>query len=317
MDQLQKFKHLLAAVWKQNAFYSTKWKNAGLSQTKLRSLEEIATFPLTTREELIADQKTQPPLGTNLSWPLERYTRLHCSEGTIGTPIFWADDAESWRTIIACSGTLFRWSGVGPQERVYVASAFAASSGPWLTLEGGAQRGCLCFTSKPVPADQLRAIQDFHATVLIGKPDELAALTDAANNAKIPPQSLGVRKLILHGAPGGHVPETRQQLEQAWNAEVFDRYASTEAGAIAGECPTHPGGLHLLDNELIGEVIDPETAKLLADGAEGELVLTHLSRLGQPLIRYRTGDIVRLLRNHRCVCGNRGPLLMGGVRRRE
>jgi phenylacetate-CoA ligase len=90
----------------------------------------------------------------------------------------------------------------------------------------------------------------------------------------------------------------------------------TEAGSVAGECTAHPGGMHLLEQEFIAEVIRPDTGQPVPDGKPGELVLTNLGRLARPIVRYRTGDLVRLVRHHHCPCGRPDAIIVGGVRRR-
>jgi phenylacetate-CoA ligase len=127
--------------------------------------------------------------------------------------------------------------------------------------------------------------------------------------------SAKVRTLIVAGEPGGSVPEVRAAIEGAWGARVFDHTGMTEMGALSFECTQNRGtGVHVMENEFIAEVIDPNTLQNVADGETGELVLTNLGRWGSPLIRYRTGDQVRLVRNGpRCVCGRWFARLEGGI----
>ena len=315
-DQLDQLNRLLAKVWERNPFYRAKWKAAGMSAGPLRSLDELERFPFTTRAELERDQASHPPLGTNLTFPLEDCTRLHRSSGTTGAAIFWADDADSWRSVVRCSQALWQLAGVGRGDRVFFAMPFGTSSGPWIMHAGAQQLGCLCFTAGQASVEeQLEWMGRFKPTVLVAKPGDLLTLALAAAAAGVNTASLGVCKLICGGAPGGHVAETRRELEQRWGAKCFDRYGMTEAGPIAGECAAHPGGLPPLDSEFITEVVAPNSVQPLMDGKAGELLLTHLSRTACPIVRYRTGDRVRLDRAQRCPCGHPGALLMSGVQR--
>jgi phenylacetate-CoA ligase len=121
---------------------------------------------------------------------------------------------------------------------------------------------------------------------------------DIANSA--------VRGIVVAGEPGGNIPATRSRIEGAWGARVFDHYGLTEVGPVASEfvatAPGDPaqgrGQLYLLECAYLAEVIDQATGAPVAPGAYGELVLTNLNRLGSPLIRYRTGDTVRLATDH-------------------
>jgi phenylacetate-CoA ligase len=106
----------------------------------------------------------------------------------------------------------------------------------------------------------------------------------------------------------------RARIEAAWGARVFDHTGMTEIGALSFECSESRGtGVHVIESEFIAEAIDPKTLKSVAEGDAGELVLTNLGRWGSPLIRYRTGDHVRLTRGRRCVCGRWFARLEGGI----
>jgi phenylacetate-CoA ligase len=156
-------------------------------------------------------------------------------------------------------------------------------------------------------------LKRFRPTALGRAPTRLLGLAVAAQNAGEQPASLGLKKLILTGEPSRRT--LRPKLEVIWAAECFDRYGLTEASSVASECSAHSGGMHILESEFIAEVIHPETGSPAADGELGELVLTNLGRLARPIIRYRTGDFVRLVRRHSCPCGRTEALLVGDVLR--
>ncbi|MBI4324729.1 MAG: phenylacetate--CoA ligase family protein [Chloroflexi bacterium] len=314
--QLTKLNHLLSEVWERNPFYTQKWKQAGVTPLPLGSMEDLARFPLTTREELVADQTAHPPLGTNLTYPLSACKRFHRSSGTTRAPVFWADHESGWQWVLHCSRALYLLAGVAPRDRLFFAMRFGPSSGPWIIYEGACDLGCACLTSgSSDPEEQWAWVQKFQPDVLVGKPSQLIALGEWAGRSTTTPPHLAVRKIISTGEPGAHLPSVRSQLERLWQADCFDRYGLTEAGSVAGECAAHSGGLHLLEEEFIAEVISPGDARPVPEGEWGELVLTNLGRLGRPIIRYRTGDLVRLLRDRRCPCGRTGAVLMGGIRR--
>src|SRR5262249_40288293 len=152
---------------------------------------------------------------------------------------------------------------------------------------------------------------DNEVTVVLCTPTYALRLAEVARDEQIDLAASSVRALIVAGEPGGSIPATRQRIESAWGARVFDHYGMTEIGALGIECPEHPAGLHLLETECIAEVIDPETAGLVPPGQVGELVLTNLGRLGSPLIRYLTGDLVKIDPKP-CPCGRSFMRLDGG-----
>lgn len=314
--QLAKLNALLAEIIGRNPFYTRKWREAGLKAAGIASVEELRRLPFTTRAELLADQRAQPPLGTNLTTRPEDYRRFHRSSGTTRAPIFWADTEESWGWVTHCSQALHERAGLQAGERVLFALDFGVSSGPWIMLEGARRLGCVCFTAGGVePAEQLRWVQAFHPTAVVAKTGHFLELARVADAIGLKLATLGVKKLICTGAPSGSQTAVRAPIEEAWGGACFDRYGLTEAGSVACECPAHPGGLHLLETEFIAEVVHPRTRAPVPDGEEGELVLTTLGRAARPVIRYLTGDHVRLAHAPGCACGRRDALLLGGVRR--
>ncbi len=316
--RLDRLNHLLDTLWERNSFYTSRWREAGVSSQPLASLEELSRYPCVTRKDFEADQAKNPPLGSHLTFPLHHYNRVHRSSGTSGNPLVWADTPENWDWLIKCSAELFRKAGVTSNDRVFLSAPFGPSLGSWTIREGASLVGCLCFASGAVPLDeQLFWLRRLECNVLVSKPAQVLSLASIAEELKMTREDFRVQKVITVGTQGGSDSNIRRQIRAFWQAEIFDRYGMTEAGSIAGECLAHPGGLHLLDGEFIAEVLEPSSETPMPDGETGELVLTHLGRVGSPLVRYRTGDAVRVVRNHRCDCGATGTLLVGGICRKE
>jgi phenylacetate-CoA ligase len=121
-----------------------------------------------------------------------------------------------------------------------------------------------------------------------------------------------VRIVIVAGEPGGSIAATRKRIEQAWGARVIDHHGLTEVGPVSFECQEAPGFLHVNEAEYVCEVLEPGGAAPVPDGTRGELVLTNLGRIGSPVIRYRTGDLV-VRRQEPCACGRTFARLEGGV----
>jgi phenylacetate-CoA ligase len=311
--QLAALNRVLDATWAGNLFYAGKWRAAGVPAAPLEALADLRRLPFTTRAELVADQSAAPPLGLNITGERGRLIRHHRSSGTTREPILWADSVESWRWVLRGSEGLWRLAGVRRGVRVLFLMPFGASSGPWIIYEGACALGCECLPPGAAEvAEQLRWLLHFRPAVVAGKPSAIETLGTAALAAGNDPAKLGVTKLILCGPRD---PAQRAALQRLWAAECFDRYGLTEAGSVAGECSAESGHLHVLDECFIAECIHPETAQPVTDGEAGELVLTTLGRIARPIIRYRTGDSVRLISNHQCRCGRRGPALQGEVRR--
>lgn len=316
--KLSRLNRLLSRAREASPFYAEKWLQARCSSAPLAALDELRNFPFTSRGEWEEDQHRHPPLGRNLTRPPEDFRHIHRSSGTTGAAVAWVDGEEDWNWLLGCSASLFRLSGVRPGQRILLALPFGPSLGAWVLLEGARQAGACCCPSGSAPADELaRWTRTLRPDVLVARPTRLLELAAALEALGTAPGRLGVRLLITSGAPGGQVPAVRGQLEAVWKAECFDRYGLTEAGPVAAECAAHAGGLHVLEDEFVAEVVEPLSGQPVADGEAGELVLTALGRLGSPLIRYRTGDRARLSPRRICPCGVPAPLLLGGIGRLE
>lgn len=158
-----------------------------------------------------------------------------------------------------------------------------------------AQRvGALSVWVGTVPADRLLYLaKELQPTVTWTTPSYAWYLGETAlKEGGDPAKDLAIRKIIVAGEPGGSIPATRQAIETLWNAELYDFYGISDIfGACAGMCSEREG-LHIAEDHLLVEVLDPVTGKAVADGEKGEMVLTTLQKQARPMIRFRTGDVI-------------------------
>ncbi|HTH46714.1 MAG TPA: AMP-binding protein, partial [Candidatus Limnocylindria bacterium] len=294
-EQLSPLRSLLREVVATNPFYGRKFAAVGCS-AEPASLADFATrFPFTTKAELVADQAAHPPYGTNLTYPLARYTRCHQTSGTTGTPLRWLDTPESWSAMTDDWCEVFRTAGAGPGERAFFAFSFGPFLGFWLAFEAAQRRGCLCFAGGGMSsALRLRVLLQNECTVLCCTPTYALHLAEVAQTEGLDLGRSRVHTIVVAGEPGGSLPATRARLSAAWNgARIVDHHGMTETGPVTYEVPGQPGTLAVFAGSFFAEVIDPVSTAPVADGETGELVLTTLKRVGSPLIRYRTGDLVQ------------------------
>ena len=311
--QSERLRHLLAALVPGNRFWSRKFEDCGVDTSAIRSVEDLARLPVTTKAELVADQAANPPYGTNLTEPRTAYSRLHQTSGTTGNPLRWLDTPESWKWFISLWEQIYRMAGVRPDDRLAFPFSFGPFIGFWAAFEGANRRGNLAIACGGMSSEaRLKAIAENQATIICCTPTYALRLADVARKQGIDLAAGPVRGLIVAGEPGGNIPATRRCIETAWGARVFDHWGMTEIGALATECLENPGGLHVLESECIAEIVNPETLAPVAPGEIGELVLTNLGRLGSPLLRYRTGDLVRA-DTQPCPCGRELLRLDGGI----
>jgi phenylacetate-CoA ligase len=318
LDRLQRERlgALLREVVPRNRFYQRKLAAAGLSPEDVRGPEDLARLPFTTKAELLADQEAHPPYGEILTYPLECYSRFHQTSGTSGRPLRWLDTPESWAWAVGCWSALYRMARVGPEDRLCFAFSFGPFLGFWTAFEGASRLRCLCLPAGGMSSGaRLRFLLDNRATVVLCTPTYALRLAEVAREEGIDLPGSAVRAVIVAGEPGGSIPATRQRIESGWGARVFDHNGLTECGPVGIECAERPGGLHLLETEYLAEVIDPQTGGPVPPGTEGELVLTNFGRWGSPLLRYRSGDLVRVGPGP-CPCGRALLWLDGGVRGR-
>lgn len=316
--QRERLGAMLATVLSSNAFYQRKLDRVRFDPGR----DPLETLPLTTRAEIEQDQRVHPPYGTNLTFTLERYTRLHQTSGSGGTPLRWLDTPETWEWWKGCWKTIYDAAGVTTADRIVFPFSFGPFVGFWSAFESAAARGNFVLAAGGMTTTaRIQYTIDHRATIVCCTPTYALHMAEIATGERIDLRGSDVRGLIVAGELGGNIPETRAAIEEAWGARVFDHAGMTEIGAWGYEAIDAPGGLFVNETEFIAEVIDPASGVLLLDGRMGELVLTNLGRIGSPLIRYRTGDLVRLLRggpdssieNPKSKIQGRGSWCPGGV----
>lgn len=314
--QESRFGRLASAVLASNPFYRAKYEPLGFSSERPPTLADLPSLPFTDKRELASDQASHPPFGTDLTLPVESYSRVHLTSGTSGRPLRWLDDPASWQVMLDCWHDVYRAAGVGASDRIFVAFSFGPFLGFWTAFEAAQQLGALTIPGGGLSSVQrLDSIIAHEASVLVCTPTYALRLVETARQEGLDLASTPLRITIHGGEPGASLPNVKSTLETAFGARCYDHSGATEVGPWGFDCGA--GYLvHVNEREFIAEVVDPESLRAVepdADGiAAGELVLTGLRRIGSPVIRYRTGDFVRLTRRP-CRCGSECATLLGGV----
>ena len=322
-SQSHRLRELLRTVGASNHFWQAKWQAAGVDP----ATAELSQLPLTTKVELAADHAAHPPYGSNLTFEVGAYSRFCQTSGTTGQPLRWLDTPESWQWMLGCWEQIFEMAGLRADDRLAFPFSFGPFLGFWAAFEGAARLGRMCLPGGGMSSEaRLKFIEENQATVVCCTPTyalrlaEVAAELAKQNGGTVSEMLKSVRLLIVAGEPGGSVLSIRRKIEAAWGARVIDHWGMTEIGPLAAECVENPGGLHILETECIAEIIDPETGVVSGEwgvGSDrqpvrGELVITNLGRIGSPMIRYRTGDIVEV-DPQSCTCGRPFMRLKGGI----
>ncbi len=314
-EQLASLRTLLSAVLPANPFQTRRLTEVGVTADISSLAEFVRRCPLILKTEIAADQALHPPFGSNLTFAPERYTRFHQTSGTSGAPLRWLDTPESWQWMLGNWAEVYRAAGVTSADRIYFAFSFGPFLGFWTAFESAAQLGFLCIPGGGLSsAVRLRMILENRATVLCCTPTYAIHLAEVAAKENIALAGSAVRKILVAGEPGGGIAATRQRIESLWpDARVFDHHGMTEVGPVTYECPARAGVLHVIERAYFAEVIHPVTGVPVAKGETGELILTPLGRTGSPLLRYRTGDLVKPVHASPCACGSHELAFEGGI----
>jgi phenylacetate-CoA ligase len=300
----------LAYLLERSAFYRAKLGAAGIETAEdAGGLDDIAALPLTDKAELKATVTPENAIGAHLCAERVEIVRIYSTSGTTGTPSYvplTASDLESWVTGSARS---YAASGVVAGQRI----VSTYNAGPFVAGAALASFDRLGLCHIPVGTGNterlLRAIELLRPEAAVLTPSYAAHLIEAAAERGVDLQSSTVERVLVAGEPGGGEPAFRSRLEAGWGARVTEAMGIGDIGiSLWGECEEQDG-MHLGARGFVHpELIDPETAEPVPpeDGAEGELVLTHLRHRAAPLLRFRTRDHVRV-RTTPCPCGRTGP----------
>lgn len=305
LEQLQftRLKQHLIFAYENSPYYRDAFIQAGVNPADLQTLADLRQYPFVDKKVERTRQLAKPLLGDMLAVPERDVVYVSASSGSTGVPTlspFTAADFENYQNIQA---RLFWAAGMRPDDRYVHALNFTLFvGGP--DVIGAQKLGALCFWAGTVPSDRLLLImKDFQPTVTWTTPSYAWHLGETAKaNGIDPVHDLAIRRIIVAGEAGGSIPATREAIEKLWNAKLYDFYGISDIyGACAGMCEER-NGLHLAEDDILLEVLDPKTHEPVADGTPGEMVLTTLTKQARPMIRFRTGDIVTADRSP-CPCG--------------
>ena len=289
--QLARLRATLRHASDNVAHYRTRLDDAGLTPADLESLEDLARFPFTVKEDL----RRGYPFGM-FAVQREQVVRIHASSGTTGTPTvvgYTRNDLEVWAGVMARS---MRAAGVRSGDMVQITYGYGLFTGG-LGFHGGAERlGCTVIpVSGGLTARQVQIIDEFKPRMIAVTPSYMLAIAD-----EFARQGLDPRRCSLQIGMFGAEPWTeamRSEIEATFDMQALDVYGLSEiiGPGVSAECVETKDGLHVWEDHFYPEIIDPASGDVLPDGEMGELVITSLTKEACPVIRYRTRDLTRLL----------------------
>lgn len=304
-------------AWDHSPFYRELWGKAGVHPDAVRSWEDFRTFPFVKKEDLRRDQAEYPPFGRYLCVPLSEVARIHGTSGTTGKPTTFAISQDDWHRIAEAHARIMWGFGVRPSDTVFIASVLSLYMGGWGALVGAERLGCAVFPfGAGQPGQTQRAVQwlqEIRPTVFYGTPSYALHLAEVARKTGVDPSTFGFRILFFSGEPGAGIPATKQAIQDAFGGICVDTGSMAEMTPwmANAECDRRTG-MHLWEDIVFTEVVDPETLQPVPPGGQGVPVYTHLERVSQPMIRLWSGDLTTWT-DEPCPCGRTYPRLPYGI----
>ncbi len=289
--QLERLRTTLNRAYTQVPHYRDAFDDAEVHPDGLKSLEDLAQFPFTTK----ADLRDNYPFAM-FAVPREDVARVHASSGTTGRPTvvgYTAADLDVWADVVARS---IRAAGGRPGDVVHVAYGYGLFTGGLGAHYGAERLGCTVVpVSGGMTERQVQLITDFRPRVIMVTPSYFLAIVDEMERQGIDPATSSLEIGIFGAEPW--TDEMRREIEERCAMHAVDIYGLSEVmgPGVAQECVEAKDGLHIWEDHFYPEVIDPVSGEVLPSGEEGELVFTSLTKQAMPVIRYRTRDLTRLL----------------------
>lgn len=288
--QFKRLQWTVAHAYENVALYKRKFDAAGVHPDDLKAPKDIAKFPFTTKEDL----RQSYPFDM-MAVPMDKVARIHASSGTTGKPTvvgYTRADVDNWAHLVARS---IRTSGGRPGDRIHVAYGYGLFTGGLGAHYGAEALGC---TVIPVGGGmtqrQVQLIVDFEPDIIMVTPSYLLAIADEFERQGIDPRSTSLKSGIFGAEPWTNA--MRAEIETRFDMHGVDIYGLSEVmgPGVANEAVEEKDGLYIWEDHFLPEIIDPESGAVQADGSEGELVFTSLTKEALPIIRYRTRDLTTL-----------------------
>ena len=292
-----RLKKTVEHVYHNTPFYRKKMQEMGVTPDDIQSIDDIVKLPFTTKHDL----RDNYPFGL-MATPMSEIVRIHASSGTTGKPTvvgYTRKDLSSWTECLARAFTSY---GADNKDIFQVSYGYGPFTGGL-----GAHVGAEYIGVSVIPMSsgntekQITLMHDFGSTVLCCTPSYALYLADAIKDSGLPREDFKL-KVGVFGA-GPWTENMRKEIEEKMGIKAYDIYGLSEiAGPGVGYECEHQCGTHLNEDHYFPEIINPETNQPVAHGELGELVFTHLTKEGMPLLRYRTKDLTAL-HYDTCECG--------------
>jgi phenylacetate-CoA ligase len=289
--QLERLRDTLSRAYQRVPHYKRAFDEAGVTPDDLESPADQARFTFNTKEDL----RDNNPFG-KFAVPREQVSRVHASSGTTGKPTvvgYTGEDLDTWSELMARS---IRAAGGRPGDVVHVAYGYGLFTGGLGAHYGAERLGCTVVpVSGGMTERQAQLIVDFEPRIIMVTPSYFLAILDELEAQGVDPKDTSLEIGIFGAEPW--TDEMRHAVEARTNLRAVDIYGLSEVmgPGVSQESGETQDGLHIWEDHFLPEIVDPLTLEPVADGQEGELVFTTLTKQAMPVVRYRTRDLTRLL----------------------
>ena len=308
--QSERLRNMVRYVWEETPFWRAKMDVAGVTPQDIAGIEDISKLPTCDKAELLADQAAHPPFGSYVGVPRSHWFKMTATSGTTGTPLKRVYSQRDWECIL---DRFRRNPTLGPGDVVMILGPTDGLIGPTVSAATAERCGAMVIYGGRYDTEtKIRMLLEMRPKLVSGTASYLLHLVERARDMGLDLRAAKVRTLASVGEPGVARPATKARLETGWGAAVRDGFGMTELFPIGGSCPESPD-IHVASDMTLVEVLDPETGVEVRPGETGELVVTNLVGESQPLLRFRSRDLVRRAEGPACGCGFTGTRLAGGI----
>lgn len=301
--QYRLLKDELIHAYENSVHYKRSFDQAGVSPEDFKELSDISKFPFVDKQTQRDTQHVGTFLGEMAAVHEDEVVYLSASSGSTGTPTISPFTKQDFDEFQEVESRLFYQAGMRKRDRYVHSLNFTMYiGGP--DVIGAQNLGALCLWVGTVASDKLiDTLVRYQPTYMWTTPSYAWYLGETAKEKGIDPaKDLAMRNIIVAGEPGGSIDATRESIEELWDADLYDFYGISDIfGACAGMCE-FKDGLHVAEDQIYIEVVDPETGEVLPQGEQGEIVFTSLRKKARPMIRFRSKDIGYINRD-KCQCG--------------
>lgn len=289
--QLERMKRSLHHAYNNSPHYKKSFDQHGVHPDDLQQLSDLSKFPFTVKQDL----RDNYPFNM-FATPMDDVVRVHASSGTTGKPTvvgYTQNDIDTWADVVARS---IRAAGGRRKDKIHIAYGYGLFTGGLGAHYGAERLGCTVIPMSGGQTEkQVQLIQDFNPEIIMVTPSYMLNIADELDRQGVDTSKLNLRLGIFGAEPW--TGSMRQELETRLGIDAIDIYGLSEVmgPGVAMECLETKDGPTIWEDHFYPEIINPETGEVVADGEEGELVFTSLTKEAMPVIRYRTRDLTRLL----------------------